>query len=57
MKKYTEIRGIITEVKIIAESNTTAKVEACFLDERIEAFRTKSELFTSITKAKKYFKV
>ena len=57
MKNYTEIKGEIKEVKILAESKTTVKVEAYDLTAgRIEAFRTKSEVFTSLTKAKKYFK-
>jgi len=57
MKNYTEINGEIKEVKILAESKLTVSVEAYdFSLGRIQAFRTKSEIFTSLTEAKKYFK-
>jgi len=57
MKSYTEINGEIKEVKILAESKLTVSVEASdFALGRIQAFRAKSEIFTSLTKAKKYFK-
>lgn len=57
MKNYTEIRGEIKEVKILSESKTTVKVEAYDLTAgKIEAFRTKREIFTSKSAAKKHFK-
>ena len=56
MKYYTEIRGEIKQVKILASNLRLVKIEAYELGERIEALRVKSEVFTSIRKAKKYFK-
>jgi len=57
MKIYTEINGEIKEVKKLAESKTLVSVEAYDLVAgRMQAFRTKSEIFTSLIKAKKYFK-
>jgi hypothetical protein len=60
MKSYTQIRGEVKEVKILNANPTNPnilKVEAWdFTDGRLEAFRVKSEVFTSLTKAKKYFK-